>query len=155
MEGGDRVLATFDPALSVEAERALHAMGVEVKTKTRVTAIDAEGISAGTERIEASTVLWAAGVRAVSLAEEIGLPVDRQGRVKVLSDCSIDGHPEVFCIGDAAVFVPEGSEHPLPGVSPVAMPVFNTSENITSGALSAIRRPLRTANPKFAGVPTR
>jgi NADH dehydrogenase len=66
-------------------------------------------------------VLWAAGVRAVSLAEEIGLPVDRQGRVKVLSDCSVDAHPEVFCIGDAAAFVPEGSEQPLPGVSPVAI----------------------------------
>ena len=121
VEGGDRVLATFDPNLSVEAARSLHAMGVEVRTKTRVTAIDAEGVTAGTERIEASTVLWAAGVRAVSLAEEIGLPVDRQGRVKVLSDCSIDAHPEVFCIGDAAAFVPSGSEQPLPGVSPVAI----------------------------------
>ena len=92
-----------------------------MKTNTRVTAIDAEGVTAGAERIEASTVLWAAGVRAVGLAEQLGLPVDRQGRVKVLPDCSVPGRPDVFCIGDAAAFVPEGSEHPLPGVSPVAI----------------------------------
>lgn len=121
VEGGERILATFDPDLSVEATRSLHAMGVEVKLNTRVTAIDGEGVTAGAERIEASTVLWAAGVRAVSLAEDVGLPVDRQGRVKVLSDCSVSGHPDVFCIGDAAAFVPEGSEQPLPGVSPVAI----------------------------------
>lgn len=122
VEGGDRVLSTFDPDLSVEAARGLHAMGVEVRTNMRVTAIDSDGVTAGADRIEASTVLWAAGVRAVSLAQDMGLPVDRQGRVKVLADCSVGGErSDVFCIGDAAAFVPEGSEQPLPGVSPVAI----------------------------------
>jgi NADH dehydrogenase len=60
-------------------------------------------------------------VRASSLGATLGLPLDRQGRVTVEADCSILGHPEVFCIGDAALFVPQGAEHPLPGVSPVAM----------------------------------
>jgi NADH dehydrogenase len=121
IEGSERVLGTFAPALSEHAARSLRAMGVEVKTKTRVTGIDGEGVQCGGERILASTVLWAAGVRASGLAATLGVPLDRQGRVPVEQDLSVPGHPEVFCIGDAAVFLPAGAEHPLPGVSPVAM----------------------------------
>jgi len=121
IEGSERVLSAFDPVLSARAAQSLRAMGVEVRPNTRVTDIDAEGVACGTERIFASTVLWAAGVRASSLGATLGLPLDRQGRVTVQADCSIAGHPEVFCIGDAALFVPQGAEHPLPGVSPVAM----------------------------------
>ena len=121
VEGGDRVLATFDEKLSARAEKSLHEMGVEVRTKTRVTEIDGRGVLCGGERIEASTVLWAAGVRAKALGATLGVPVDRQGRVIVGTDCSVPEHPEVFVIGDAASFTPKGEEHPLPGVSPVAM----------------------------------
>jgi len=121
VEGSERVLATFDPKLSESARQSLAEMGVDVRTKTRVTAIDATSVSCGDTRIEASTVLWAAGVRASSLMATLGLPLDRQGRIAVEPDCSVPGHPSVFCIGDAAAFLPAGGEHPLPGVSPVAM----------------------------------
>src|SRR4051812_21840236 len=121
VEGGPRVLAAFDPELSERATRSLHEMGVEVLTNARVTAIDEQGVAIGTSRIEASTVLWAAGVRASPLCERLGLPVDRSGRVEVQADCSLPGHPEVFVIGDAASFTPAGASQPLPGVSPVAM----------------------------------
>jgi NADH dehydrogenase len=125
LEGGARILATFAPSLSASAVASLHEMGVEVRAGTRVTAIDADGVEAtsatGTERILASTVLWAAGVRGSSLLVRSGLAVDRAGRVRVEPDCSLPGRPEVFVIGDAATFIPAGAEHPLPGVSPVAM----------------------------------
>jgi NADH dehydrogenase len=121
VEGGERVLASFDAELSERAEKSLRAMGVEVRTKTRVTNIDARGVECGGERIEASTVLWAAGVRASSLGATLGVPVDKQGRVVVEQDCSVPGYPEVFCIGDAAAFVPAAEHELLPGVSPVAM----------------------------------
>jgi NADH dehydrogenase len=125
LEGGDRILATFDPTLSARAVASLKEMGVEVRTGTRVTAIDAEGVEAtganGTERILASTVLWAAGVRGSGLLGRSGLAVDRAGRARVEPDCSLPARPEVFVIGDAATFIPTGAEHPLPGVSPVAM----------------------------------
>jgi NADH dehydrogenase len=96
-------------------------MGVEVRTHTRVTSIDAGGATCGEERFEASTVLWAAGVKAAALGATLGVPVDRAGRIAVEQDCSVPGHPNVFCIGDAAAFVPDGEKEPLPGVSPVAM----------------------------------
>ena len=80
-----------------------------------------QGVAIGATRIDASTVLWAAGVRASPLCERLGLPVDRSGRVQVEQDCSVPGHPEVFVIGDAASLTPDGATQPLPGVSPVAM----------------------------------
>jgi len=121
VEGGPRVLAAFDPELSERATQSLHEMGVEVLPNARVTAIDEQGVAIGASRIEASTVLWAAGVRASPLCERLGLPVDRAGRVAVERDCSLPGHPEVFVIGDAASLTPAGESQPLPGVSPVAM----------------------------------
>jgi NADH:quinone reductase (non-electrogenic) len=121
VEGGERVLAGFDPVLSERARESLQAMGVEVLLNARVTSIDEQGVAIGPTRIEASTVLWAAGVRASPLCERLGLPVDRSGRVQVEPDCSVPGHPEVFVIGDAASLTPAGDERPLPGVSPVAM----------------------------------
>jgi NADH dehydrogenase len=96
-------------------------MGVEVRTDRRVTAIDESGVCCGDERIEASTVLWAAGVRGSGLCQRVGIGTDRLGRALVEQDCSIAGHPEVFVIGDAACFIPEGQQAALPGVSPVAM----------------------------------
>jgi NADH:quinone reductase (non-electrogenic) len=121
VEGSERVLSGFDPKLSAAAAKSLTAMGVEIRTGLRVTAIDEGGVTCGSERIAASTVLWAAGVRGSDLSQHIGLSVDRQGRALVEQDCSVKDHPEVFVIGDAAGFVPEGAEHALPGVSPVAM----------------------------------
>jgi NADH dehydrogenase len=121
VEGSERVLSSFEPDLSAHARKSLLQMGVEVRTNTRVTHIDQAGIACGGERIESSTVLWAAGVRARALGATLGVETDRQGRVVVSNDCSVPAHPEVFVIGDAARFVPEGDEHPLPGVSPVAI----------------------------------
>jgi NADH dehydrogenase len=121
VEGSDRVLSGFDPKLSALAAKSLTEMGVEVRTGLRVTSIDEGGVSCGAERLPASTVLWAAGVRGSGLCQKIGLPVDRGGRAVVEQDCSIKDHPEVFVIGDAAAFIPTGATHGLPGVSPVAM----------------------------------
>jgi NADH dehydrogenase len=121
VEGSDRVLSSFDPALSASAAKSLTEMGVEIRTSLRVTAMDEGGVTCGSERIAASTVLWAAGVRGTGLTQKIGLPVDKQGRALVEQDCSIAQYPEVFVIGDAAAFIPPGGTHGLPGVSPVAM----------------------------------
>ena len=121
VEAGPRVLPSFSEETSARARKSLEEMGVEVRTGEKVTAIDDEGVQLGEERIGASTVLWAAGVRASPLVSMLGAPTDRGGRVIVGDDCSLPGHPGVFCIGDAAAFVPAGATAALPGVSPVAM----------------------------------
>jgi NADH dehydrogenase len=96
-------------------------MGIEIRTGVRVTGIDSTGVALGADRIESSTVLWAAGVRASPLIAALGVATDRAGRVPVEPDCALPGHPETFCIGDAALFIPAGASLPLPGTSPVAM----------------------------------
>ena len=127
LEYGPRVLGTFQPDLSEKAMRALIALGVRTRTGVRVTAIDEGGVTvvseAGQQRIPARTVLWAAGVRASSLArqlgEAVGAEVDQAGRVRVAPDLSLPGHPELFVIGDAAWC--EQDTQRLPGTCPVAM----------------------------------
>jgi NADH dehydrogenase len=120
LEAGPRILPTFDPRLSVRAAEQLRGLGVVVRTGTRVTGIDAQGVRLGEELIPTQAVLWTAGVRPNSLGAKLGVPLDRTGRVVVDPDCSVPGHPEAFVIGDLAAFTPPG-EAPLPGVSPVAM----------------------------------
>ncbi len=119
VEAGPRVLSALDPSLSAKAERQLQRLGVEVRTDTRVTAIDADGAQLDGQRLPARTVLWAAGVAASPLGQSLGAPLDRAGRVQVQPDLSLPGHPEVFVIGDlAAVAQPDGT--PVPGVAPAA-----------------------------------
>jgi len=121
IEAGPRILNTFAPQLSLRASRSLAGMGVEVRTGAPVTQIDQEGVLLGSERIVAGTVLWAAGVAAAPLPQDLPAPVDRAGRALVEQDCSLPGHPEIFCLGDAAAFIPKNGTAPLPGVSAVAM----------------------------------
>ena len=124
LDGSSRVLPPFPADLSKKAEEALIRVGVRPRTNVRVTEIDDAGVTLdGGERIQARTVIWAAGVRAsplgALLAERIGTKPDRGGRVAVDSDCSVPGHPEIFVIGDLASFEQDGK--PLAGVAQVAM----------------------------------
>jgi NADH:ubiquinone reductase (H+-translocating) len=120
LEGRDRVLPPYPPKLSAAAARSLGRRRVEVRTSCRVTDVDPDGVtvtgpSGGSERIAARTVLWAAGVEGSPLAQSLGVPLDRAGRVEVEADLSIPGHPEVFVIGDLAHRVQDGKD--LPGVA--------------------------------------
>ncbi|HXE79178.1 MAG TPA: NAD(P)/FAD-dependent oxidoreductase [Vicinamibacterales bacterium] len=119
VEAGPTILSTFPPDLRAKARRSLEALKVEVREGAPVTHIDECGVEIGGERIEARTVIWAAGVAASPLAQSLGVPLDRAGRVPVTPELTLPGHPEVFVIGDLATLAgPDGK--PLPGVAPVA-----------------------------------
>ncbi len=123
-EGNDRVLGTYPAKLSDAAKKSLEKRHVEVRTKTLVTAIDEHGVTVKTdgteERIGARTVLWAAGVQASPLAKSLGAPLDRAGRVEVLPDLSIPGHPNIFVVGDLARMLNEDGTQ-VPGVAQGAL----------------------------------
>ncbi|HZR79755.1 MAG TPA: NAD(P)/FAD-dependent oxidoreductase [Candidatus Binatia bacterium] len=119
VEGGERVLAAYSPKSSESAARQLAKLGVVVRTRALVTAMDAESVTIGSERIVARTKLWAAGVRASPLARSLGVALDRGGRVRVAPDLSLPGHPEVFVVGDLCAIECDGK--PVPGVAPAAM----------------------------------
>ena len=112
VEGADRVLPTYPRSLSKAAARQLAQLGTTIRTRTMVTDIDAEGVTveaAGggeSSRIEARTVLWAAGVavgrfgKAVAAATDA--PTDRVGRIEVAPDLTVPGHPDIWVVGDLA-----------------------------------------------------
>lgn len=120
VEAGDRVLAQFAPHQSERTQRDLEAMGVEVMTSTRVEHVGRGEVILNQKRLAAETVIWAAGVQASPAGAWLNTKTDRAGRVIVNPDLSIHGYPEIFVIGDAAAFMPENSDRPLPGVAPVA-----------------------------------
>jgi NADH dehydrogenase len=142
LEGLDRVLPPYPPDLSEKARWQLERLGVEVRTGSLVTAIDAEGVSLGAERLRARTVLWAAGVAASPLGRSLGGSVDRAGRVKVGPDLSVPGHPEVFVVGDLASFEQDG--RPVPGVAPAANQMgAHAAANVLRLASGGTSRPFR------------
>jgi NADH:quinone reductase (non-electrogenic) len=124
LEAGPRVIPTLPEDLSRYAERALTRMGVDVRTSTRVISCDADGVDVDHGRIDASTIIWAAGVVASPAASWLGAAHDRAGRVLVRPDLSVPDHPEVFVIGDAAAVHGEDGE-PVPGVAPAAKQMGN------------------------------
>ncbi len=126
VEGGERILPSFPQDLAAHAAADLRQLGVEVRTGSVVTIVDAQGVMIGQERIAARTVFWAAGNAASPLGASLGAPLDRAGRVLVNGDLSVPGHPEIFVVGDLAAMSTAGK--PVPGVAPAAM---------QSGALAA------------------
>lgn len=119
LEGGPRVLPAYTEDLSASAQKQLEQLGVEVHTGTMVTNIESGAVWVGDKQIEAAVTLWAAGVKASPLGQALGAKVDRSGRVFVNDHLNIEGHPEIFVIGDLAHFEQNGA--PVPGVAPVAI----------------------------------
>jgi NADH dehydrogenase len=124
LDGGKEPLAAFGHRLSGKATEELEHLGVELRMNSRVVGVDANGVDVvgadgATSRVEARTAIWAAGVQAsplaAMLAEASGASVDRAGRVAVLPDLTLPGHPEVFAVGDMVTL------NDLPGVAEVAM----------------------------------
>ena len=143
VEAGPRVLASMAPPLSESARRQLERLGVQVHTGQAVTQIDAGGVRIGEARVPARTVLWAAGVAASPLAQGLGVPLDRAGRVPVAPDLSVPGFGNVFVAGDLAQ-VQQADGRAVPGVAPAA-------KQMGRHAAQAIRARLRGERaPAFA-----
>jgi NADH dehydrogenase len=145
LDGGKQPLATFGDQLSGKAAKELDRLGVELWMGARVTGVDAFGVDiAGTDgattRLAAYTTVWAAGVEASPLAAELakasGADLDRAGRIAVLPDLTLPGHPEVFVVGDMMAL------DKLPGVAEVAM----------QGGLHAANTIVRRLNGKPANT---
>jgi NADH dehydrogenase len=127
LEGSHQVLPTFADPLRVAARQSLERLGIEVRTASMVTRVDAAGVvwrptstpgDGPGEKIEAETVLWAAGVAASPLAQSLGVPLDRIGRVTTEPTLAVPGHANVFVVGDLCAVRQDGEF--LPGVAQVA-----------------------------------
>jgi NADH dehydrogenase len=121
IEAAPRVLATMPEDLSNDAVKQLQDLGVEIRTGTKVLDVTDEGIRLSDEFIPSKTILWAAGVAAVSLNKKLGVELDRKGLVIVGRDCAVKNYPYLFVIGDQAHHEYGPQSTPLPGLAPVAM----------------------------------
>jgi len=138
VEASERVLPPYPPDLSHKAWLQLERLGVTVCLQKKITAVDADGVFMGKERIEAKTVLWAAGVASSPLGRALGVPLDRAGRVRVEPDLSVPGHPEIFVIGDLAAV--DG----VPGIAPAAKQMGrHVASQIISSLKNEKARPFR------------
>jgi NADH:quinone reductase (non-electrogenic) len=128
LDAGDRVVPAFSEKLSAKAARALSSLGVTVRESSRVTSIEADGVTfegaGGEEQVDAKTVIWAAGVHAAGLTEVLARATasttDRGGRIEVNPDLTVPGHPEISAIGDMASLAGRDGR-PLPGLATVAI----------------------------------
>jgi len=143
----DRLLPDYPEHLSAAARRGLQQLGVVVRTGTTVSEIaDSHVIvrmGSVSERIDARTVVWAAGTRPTSfgrrVAAELGATVDRTGRIVVDRDLSVPGHSEVLVVGDlAAVTREDGSVVPA----------------VAQGAIQSGRHIGRMVDARRRGLPT-
>ena len=123
VDAASQVLPPFGAKLGGWTQRELGKLGVEVMLGAMVTDVDERGLQVqhrdgSSERINAVTKVWAAGVQASplskTLAEQTGAPLDRAGRIGVNPDLTLPGYPEVFVLGDMI------SLNNLPGVAQVA-----------------------------------
>lgn len=121
IEAGPRLLPAFDPGLSQKALRQLEGLGVDVRLGCPVSQVFEDGVEVAGERLRSYNVIWAAGVRAHPIVQSLGAELGPGGRVKVEPDCSLEGYPNVFVIGDAAYLVDSKSGHQVPGVSQGAL----------------------------------
>lgn len=119
IEAGDRVLPVFKEKLSEQAKVSLQELGVEVKTKTRVSDVTAEGVQVGEAFIPSRSVVWAAGVEAARLKWTPEIELHRSGCVPVTENLSLKAYPEVHIIGDMAMIECDGK--PVPGLAPAAI----------------------------------
>ncbi|MGB9067048.1 MAG: NAD(P)/FAD-dependent oxidoreductase [Candidatus Acidiferrales bacterium] len=128
VEGGERLLPSYPPRLSQAAKKMIERLGVTVRLNAMVTNVEKDLVTVrqgdSTEMTPTRTILWAAGVLGSpvgrGVAEQTGAPIDKLGRISVEPDCSVPGHPEIFVIGDLALFTHQKG-HPLPGVAQPAI----------------------------------
>ncbi|MBI5088232.1 MAG: NAD(P)/FAD-dependent oxidoreductase, partial [Actinobacteria bacterium] len=118
VEAGPRLLGTFSEASGRRAHHTLEQRGVEVVTGVGVARVEPDAVElTDGRRIATRTVVWAAGVRANPLAEMLGVPLGRGGRIVVQPDLSVASRPEIFAVGDIAA----DADEPLPQVAQPAI----------------------------------
>ncbi|AAU24854.2 NAD(P)/FAD-dependent oxidoreductase [Bacillus licheniformis] len=132
VEAAPSVLPGFEPELVDYAVNYLEGKGVEFKIGTAVKECTPDGIIVGkddqTEEIKAGTVVWAAGVRGNPIIEESGFE-NMRGRVKVKPDLRVEGHDDIFVIGDCSLIINEETERPYPPTAQISMQQGETCAN--------------------------
>ena len=120
VEAGKQILTSFPEELSAYARRRLEAIGVEVMLGQALESIDDDTLVIAGQKLRASTIIWAAGIKASPVASWLRAECDRSGRVRVAGDFSVPGHPDIHVLGDSAALDDPETSQPLPALAQVA-----------------------------------
>jgi NADH dehydrogenase len=147
VEAKDRVMTEIPDDLSEFATAELRSRGIEVRTNTTVERLSADSIELSTgEVVPTRTVAWSAGVKPHPVVGRLGLPLDGQGgRIRCDSYCRVEGHENVWAIGDAAA-IPDPAKpgSPSPPTAQHAIRQARTAAHNVAAALGTGRpRPFR------------
>ena len=153
VQSAPRLLPALPESLSASAARALQELGVEVMINTRVDGIDSQGATIGNQRVEAGTVLWAAGVMASPAGRWIDAKRDTAGRIEVCADLSVPGVANVFAIGDTAACAGDDGR-PLPGLAAVAKQQGNYVAKLIRARIEGRRDPGRFRYRDYGSMAT-
>jgi NADH dehydrogenase len=147
LEAGSRLLTAMPERLGAAAAETLWRKHVEVRFGAAVADYDGAALRLTSgESIPTRTLIWAAGVRAAPLGAHLGLPTGVQGRVRVTPTLQVDGHPEIFVIGDAALVGDGGA--PLPLLAQPAMQMGGrAARNIAALIAGRAPQPFRFRDP--------
>lgn len=142
IDAAPRILMGFDETLSQKARKQLESLGVEIRLDAMVKNIEVGFVSFGEETLPARTIIWAAGVQASPAGKWLDAEMDRTGRVIVDNHLNVPNDQDIYIIGDTAHYLPEGAEHPLPGIAPVAKQM---GEYVANDLLKRIKNNKRSA----------
>jgi len=121
IEAGPKLLSMFPGELPDYTRARLERLGVQVHLNCPVKEVGEGFVIAGEQRIDSDIIIWGAGVEASEVTRTLaGIPLDRAGRIQVLPDLSLPGHPEVFAAGDIASITDKNGVK-VPGVCPAAI----------------------------------
>ena len=116
IEAADRILPALPVRLSAAVEKRLKELNVDVRPKSRVTEVTAEGVKLQSgEFIPSELVVWAAGVKGPDVLSKLdGLEVSKSNQLVVKQTLETSLDPNVFAFGDCCYLVPEGAQWPIP-----------------------------------------
>lgn len=101
IEAGAMLLPQLPKRIGLSIRDELQSIGVSVQTDTRIASVENDAlITSEGNRIVADISVWAAGIKAPAFLADSGLACDGIGRVKVNADLSVEGHSNVFGLGD-------------------------------------------------------
>jgi NADH dehydrogenase len=152
VEGADRLLGAFPPALGADARRRLERLGATVRLGAMVRSVAGHQVTLSSgEAIEAETMVWAAGVRAESLEGGLEAPRSRNGRLAVDAYLRVPDMDGVFAVGDAAAFMQDGRE-----IAMLSRPAIEQGYSVAENILRALRgvapRPFRYRDPGIMAI---
>lgn len=148
VEAQDRLLTMYDPSLSDYTRRTLEGMGVTVHLGAPVADLREGEVILSDKTLRAANIVWAAGVEAPAITRELGVEIDRGGRIVVETDLSVPGHPEVFAVGDLANCTDQ-AEKRVPGLSPAAMQMGRHAARVILGEVEGRRSQGYDVRPQF------